>query len=461
MASTSNHPDEEKLIKSMYKTTLMIYKKSTSETLYDFSDEPRVRYFLQSDDPHTTVMPVLKLGVMLNQDERITIQDNRDDLTFNLKIKRIERQWDDELDEYKDVSEIAMLDLEFQAFISKSDDVGLKTEEKSTVEEDEDENLTSSDMKGPSSMTIVKFILSCIEHRNRFKIPINFNATDASKTDVPVINALALGISKCVTGEKTVVLQTPENDKTYNQIIVPPYNLKDFCNHLQTVYGVYKSGLIIYQDLKYLYVIPELSDNYSVPEDEHNKVFIYIYDQNVATADESKVGSYDDTDGDRYVMMQPANYKFVNMGEFEKETTGNIFDVTSDSSIDASVTYEGDSFGGASPLVETDSGLKGTNTVSKDRTRYFNDELDNDFAMSSLVEGLKLKQVQCNMQFRDVDIDIFKFNRIYHIIFNDDSIIDGKYGGDFKLISAKKSLVQGDGRNPMTSLVNCVFAKIQ
>ena len=459
MASTSNHPDEEKLIKSMYKTTLLIYKKSTGETLYDFTDEPRVRYFIQSDNPHVTVMPVLKLGVMLNQDERITIQDNRDDLTFNLKIIRIERQWDDELDEYKDVSEIAMLDLEFQAFIAKSDDVGLKTEEKSTVEEDEDNNFTTNDMKGPSSMTVVKFILSCIEHRNRFKIPINFNATDSSKTDVPVINALALGISKCVTGEKSVVLQTPENDKTFNQIIVPPYNLKDFCNHLQTVYGVYKSGLIVYQDLKYLYVIPEVSTEYEVPEDEHNKVTVYVYDQNVATADESKVGSYDD--GDQYVIMQPANYKFANMGEFEKETTGNKFNVVSDSTVDGAVTYEGDSFGGASPLTETDSGITGTNSVSSDRVRYFGDELDNEFATSALIERMKLKQVQCNMQFRDVDIDIFKFNRVYHFIFNDDSIIDSKYGGDFKLVTVVKSLTQGDGRNPMTSIVNCVFEKIQ
>ena len=460
MSSTSNHPDEEKLIKSLYKTTLLIYKKSTGETLYDFSDEPRVRFFMEADDPHMTVMPILELGVMLNQDERITIQDNRDDLTFNLKIKRIERQWDNELDEYKDISENAMLDLEFQAFMSKNDDVGLKTEEKSLTEEDEDNNLSSKDMKGPSSMTLVKFILSCIEHRNRFKIPINFNATDASKTDVPVINALALGISKCVTTEKSVVLQTPDNDKTYNQIIVPPYNLKDFCNHLQTVYGVYKSGLIVYQDLKYLYVIPEVSDNYDVPEDEHNKVFIYVYDQNVATADESKVGSYDDTDSDRYVIMQPANYKFINMGEFEKETSGNIFDVVSDTSVDGAVTYEGDSFGGSSPLVESDSGLKGSNSVSSDRVRYFGDELDNDFATSAMIEGIKLRQVQCNMQFRDVDIDIFKFNRIYHIIFNDDVIIDSKYGGDFKLVSARKTIVQGDGRNPMTTSVSCIFAKI-
>ena len=140
MSSTSNHPDEEKLIKSLYKSTLLIYKKSTGETLYDFSDEPRVRFFMEADDPHMTVMPILELGVMLNQDERITIQDNRDDLTFNLKIKRIERQWDNELDEYKDISENAMLDLEFQAFMSKNDDVGLKTEEKSLTEEDEDNN---------------------------------------------------------------------------------------------------------------------------------------------------------------------------------------------------------------------------------------------------------------------------------------------------------------------------------
>ena len=134
--------------------------------------------------------------------------------------------------------------------------------------------------------------------------------------------------------------------------------------------------------------------------------------------------------------------------------------MVSDTSVDGAVTYEGDSFGGASPLVESDSGLKGSNSISSDRVRYFGDELDNDFATSAMIEGIKLRQVQCNMQFRDVDIDIFKFNRIYHIIFNDDVIIDSKYGGDFKLVSARKTIVQGDGRNPMTTSVSCIFAKI-
>ena len=202
MASTGNHPDKTKLIKSNYISTLLIYRKSTGEMLFDFENEPRVKYIIETDDHNQAVMPVIKLGVMLNTDERIIIQENRDDLTFNLKLKRIERRWDDEKNDYEIETEVAELDLEFQAWMARTDDVNLKTGDKETTTEDEDSNKSSSDMKSPTNMAVVDFIITCIKYRNRFKIPINFNMSGSSKSDIPVVNALAYGISTCVKEPK-------------------------------------------------------------------------------------------------------------------------------------------------------------------------------------------------------------------------------------------------------------------
>lgn len=460
MASTGNHPDKTKLIKSNYISTLLIYRKSTGEMLFDFENEPRVKYIIETDDHNQAVMPVIKLGVMLNTDERIIMQENRDDLTFNLKLKRIERRWDDEKNDYEIETEVAELDLEFQAWMARTDDVNLKTGDKETTTEDEDSNKSSSDMKSPTNMAVVDFIITCIKYRNRFKIPINFNMSGSSKSDIPVVNALAYGISTCVKEPKSVIMQLPESDKTFNQIICPPYNLKDFCKHLQLNYGLYKSGLIVFQDLKYLHIIPEFSEDYAVADGEFNSVYIYIYDKQVSVNSEEMVGSYKDDDNSRYVVMQPAQYNFINMDEFEKETIGNKFRILTDEGVDKSVTYEGDTFSGESPLTEMKTELTGSNSTADDRVRHFNNEMNNEMVSSAAVFQTKLGIIQCSMQLRDVNIDIFKYNRLYHIIFNDDSIIDAKYGGTFKLINATKTLSQGQVKNPMTSYVNCVFAKV-
>ena len=160
------------------------------------------------------------------------------------------------------------------------------------------------------------------------------------------------------------------------------------------------------------------------------------------------------------VVMQPAQYNFINMDEFEKETIGNKFRILTDEGVDKSVTYEGDTFGGKSPLTEMKTELTGSNSTADDRVRHFNNEMNNEMVSSAAVFQTKLGMIQCSMQLRDVNIDIFKYNRLYHIIFNDDSIIDAKYGGTFKLINATKTLSQGQVKNPMTSYVNCVFAKV-
>ena len=150
----------------------------------------------------------------------------------------------------------------------------------------------------------------------------------------------------------------------------------------------------------------------------------------------------------------------LRMDEFEKETIGNKFRILTDEGVDKSVTYEGDTFGGKSPLTEMKTELTGSNSTADDRVRHFNNEMNNEMVSSAAVFQTKLGMIQCSMQLRDVNIDIFKYNRLYHIIFNDDSIIDAKYGGTFKLINATKTLSQGQVKNPMTSYVNCVFAKV-
>ena len=72
----------------------------------------------------------------------------------------------------------------------------------------------------------------------------------------------------------------------------------------------------------------------------------------------------------------------------------------------------------------------------------------------------KLNTIACQMTFRDVDVDIFTFNRVYNFIFNDDLTLDAKYGGKFKLLNVRKTITQEDGMNHMNCTVVATFAKM-
>lgn len=459
MATTENHPKEEKLQKAKYKIDAMAYGQESGETYFDFTDTPKVKYFIQVDNPSSSVMPALQCGIMLTDDERLLIQEHRNDLTIQLKMTKLDMVWDEEISEYNVESETPIFDLKFQAHINNEDSTKIKTEDKNVNEEDEDGNMTG-DINAMNHSEIVDFSLSCTDFRNEFKKSINFNHTTPGDSSATVFGAMALGISKVIKTSNTVIFQKPDNEKSYQQIISPVWNLKDFCNYMQTVYGVYDTGLIVYRDLHYLYIIPRYSEDYAVAKNDYNAVFGYIYDNDVAVNSETKIGYYKDDDNSRYVTMQPAKYKFGNLQEFSKEVIGNKFKVISNSSEESSVTYEGETFGGASPFEDFETGVEGSTSTADDRVRYLNSALNNPTEVKSFMFDAKLNTIACQMTFRDVDVDIFTFNRVYNFIFNDDLTLDAKYGGKFKLLNVRKTITQEDGMNPMNCTVVATFAKM-
>lgn len=455
-------PDPSKLMKSFYTVDAIIMGVESSEVYFNWTNKIKVRWLAISDDFEKAVMPIVRVSLSLSDDERLTIQEHKNDILINLKVHRIEKSYDEELQSYQDTSNNVVFDLNFQIFTMGPESTHLSKEERFDRTEIEGEDqLTSNNPNAEMKETPMIFVLSCTNFRNRFKIPINFNHTKLGSQDATVAGAMALGISKCVTAPKSVVFQDPDNTENYTQITVPPFNLKDFCNYMQHMYGVYKTGLIVYQDLKYLYVIPKISKNFAVPEGEYNSVTVFIYGSEAAISGESHVGYYKDDDNSTYTLMQTAGYQVVRMDEYIRETTGSDYNVVSDKQIESSISYGNGSFSNTKPYKEYATEIKGASSNSVKKVRNFHDELDNEMNATELVENAKLLVNTFTMSFRDVDIDVFKYNRLYRMNINENVNLDVRFGGTYKMLTAEKIITRENGNREMNSKVSATFAKLE
>jgi hypothetical protein len=429
-------PDITKLCEANYSYAIKLYVGSSGETILE-STKSILKILTKTDEPlsNNNVFPNLQLSLVIENDIHILIVKNKKDLVISLSMSVLQMHIDPADGARTIESDTGLFDLKFQAIVLEAESTQTSSEDNPSIKDTDDNGKTSISADNVPRTQTIKFKLSCTEHRNRFKKALNFNMSEegASPT-VTSVMALAYGISSIITESSSVILQTPDIDTPYLQITCPIFNLKDFCYHMQNVYGVYNKGIIVYQDLKYFYVIPAYSDSYAIAEDEFDTVHIYIYGIDQAPS-ANATGYYKDDDLSRYVVITAgrSSYAIVQNGEMIKETQGNKFKTNTFDLGEASVTYEGESWAGADAYTEVDSGIVGSSTESDDKTRYFYNDLNNDAILESHIFNLSSQTLVVQILLRGVDVSILTFNRSYKLIFKDDIILDGRYGGWYRL----------------------------
>lgn len=438
-----------------------VYFESTKE------NQVAVRSFVKFDSPQlgNMLFPDLTLSFIATKQQKLLIHRNKNDLIFYVEIN-IREYSNSEANEGNtgsiEVGTKPWFKGAFQGIIVNKDPVDFMNEETDWYKPDEtsdsaEEDSDAIETDAPSfedrnEMIHVK--LSNIAHRNRFKKMINFNMINATP-----IEALAYGIQTAVNGNNQVILQQPENEKQYVQITSPVWSLKDFVYHMQTVYGLYKSGVIIYQDVDMLYIIPKVSTNYAVKANDYNQVHIHFID--LTDGITSNVNSYEkDTKSGRYIITTTDKFKLVNNSEYNKEVFGNKFSTFDKTSGDNSVylTSSGE-LGGQSPLRNYDAKIKGTTAYADDKRKFFHNELNNSYLISEKIIETRLLTKMCTFTVTFCDPSIFTYNKIYKLIFDTNDKYENQHGGYYKLINITTII---SAENSRDSLATCrvLMAKI-
>jgi len=463
----SDMPEVEKICKARYGYDLHIYGTSDGKTIVQAKDKVVIKAILKQDAPYEVLdsgavtFPVLRVVITVDKDQHIQMMNYREDLSVSLSMVVYDEQRSNEnIISEKDaiVEERILFSNIFQALIETPEDVTLSITENPTITENED-GTYNADPSVAQQLKDITLNLSCIAHRNRFKNAVNLNALKpGAGKNVRPFDVLAYGISFFVKEKDSVILQNPDNDNKEMQVTVPPWNLRDFCSFMQTVYGIYSTGLLIYQDLKYLYVIPKYSNKYAVPKDEFDKVHIFVVPPNQVYP--NTIGYYKDSDGSRYIVTcgGPECFTPINTAEALKELQGSIIKVFASQYAEGSVTFDDEKWGGSPAMPQFNTGIKGSNPDAKDKVRYFHNELSNNYLLDEYILNLQFSQRAIVMQLSDADYTIFTFNRSYKITFLMDPIVEAEYGGDYKLYDARHA-ISAQENEPMSSMSVLTFHK--
>lgn len=452
--------DRSKITKARYGYNLKVFVGSSGKTIVEGKDVFRIRSFRKIDDPimKDLLFPKVELEVVVDSDQRKLIQKNRSDIIVLLSMN-VRNEYVGPTNMITVMSDRVLWEHKFQAVIAQQDDTNLESEDNPSFKENPEgiKSAPSADM-APKYST-VKMTVSVIEHRNQMKKVVNFNNSSASSDPVATVaGTFAAAMLKIGCKPKSVIFQQPDRTTTFKQIPVPIWNFKDFSKYMQTVFGVYKTGLIVYRDLDYLYVIPNASKDYAIPDNTFNQIHIYQESASFAGSVPQGSGMYEDKDASRYVISQSKTYRFINMEDFMKETAGNKFKIFSPESAEKSLTSEGGSYSWTSPFADMDSGLKG-NINSDDKIRYFNNELSNEYLQEELTFKLKLSTEMLTLSVSDVDFSILTYNKTYKVIFNDDPKIEAQKGGFYKLLYIEHN-ISANNAEPLSSMSNLLLVKL-
>jgi hypothetical protein len=457
-----DNPDITKLCEANYAYTIKLYVGSSGDMILE-SQNSVLKSLVKTDEPlsNNNVFPNLQLTLVIENDIHVLIVKHKKDLVISLSMSVLQMHIDPSTGTRSIESDTGLFDLKFQAIILEAESTQISSEDNEAVSSNSDDTKSSISADNIPRTQTIKFKLSCTEHRNRFKKAINFNMSEeGASPSVTSGMAMAYGLSSVITTAKSVIFQNPDIETPYLQITSPILNLKDFCYHMQTVYELYAKGIIVYQDLKYFYVIPAYSDAYAIAENEFDTVHIYIYGINQAST-ANAVGYYADADSSRYVIVTTGRntYTIIQNGEFLKETQGNKFKVHTADLGDASISYEGDAWSGADAYTELDSGIEGSCADSNDKVRYFYNDLNNKAIIDAHVFHMASQALVIQILLRNIDMSILTFNRSYKLVFKDDLTIDERYGGMYRLYTVSQ-FIYANNAEPLTSMANITLLKI-
>lgn len=297
--------------------------------------------------------------------------------------------------------------------LMKSEDINKDT--KSPVNEDD------SDMSDVHT-TRVSVYLFHISSLLTYKKFYNYILDNAS-----VSAGLTLIIDKSEFIEEAIV-DTPDNDVKYANLIMPPYNLRNSFYSLQYRYGVYANGMILFLDQKRLYCLKALSVNH----EQYSKTNCEFTRLKMKTVQNSITFPYImgiNKDDGSYMFESDSKLSKQNYDVLLGEIQGDTMVYSNFNQILDCVEGNGTTNSKANtPTREITLGKRShQDTGIKMDIEY--DELNNGYNMLSEVRKTNANMV-VPITVHGVDLDVFSPEKRV-ILEIDDTIKNQKYGGDY------------------------------
>lgn len=242
---------------------------------------------------------------------------------------------------------------------------------------------------------------------------INTRLGPAKGSDPADISTALMYIINKTSIERAIV-DKPDNDLPYTNIILDAANLRNSIHYLQNVYGIYNYGLLTFLDYDMLYILSRYAEGHDYEKDDlpYNRIYVND-DPNGATGftlvnrdKETKEIIYDISD----------TPKSEDIATVSGEIHGDMTIFTNFGMGYSCIQFkDGKVIGSKSPILSI-----GRTTTSHDSTgkkvsiEY--DELNNPQLMMSSLRAASIDSITI-ITINGVDIDSLRPNKIYNIVF--------------------------------------------
>ena len=211
-----------------------------------------------------------------------------------------------------------------------------------------------------------------------------------------IVDAI-IGLAQ-ITDQGKLLFSYPDNQYFYNNSIIIPYNLTFIggIKFLQTVYGIYNKGYILFRDYDVTYLIDKSINCNAYRNGEFKRVYI-SYDE-LTKAEGNIYGQYRDNANMRYVVNTIHSPIISTNGTSENEL---LFDNMH--------------------VINTTTGkstVKNINMVkssSNKTTKIVENKYNNDFIVNSTAYEIELNNKSVTMSFNEIDLDLFTPNKEFYL----------------------------------------------
>ena len=212
-------------------------------------------------------LPIYECDCVVPIDKMTLIRSNQDSIYAVLTIQKERYKSNDSL---TPESTEEILNQTFVPFFTEDSFSSIVPGESET-EESKDTPISTFDMSATLTKRL-KFALYSVIGLSLNKVLLNYVADEAdvgSMLKFLISKAFEKISSKEIKG---CIIDNPDNDDTYKNLIITPHNLNTAIKELQARYGIYRNGLTCFFDPPVLYVLNKFSLDHDYEKDKPNKL---------------------------------------------------------------------------------------------------------------------------------------------------------------------------------------------
>lgn len=369
------------------------------------------------DKSYDRFFPILNLIAMINYDSYSLIMNNYNKILFNINMYISETQENNNSVEKSTYAfKKAIIKSQFRPTLENVNPILSENMMKSILPEDVNVN------KDQNNIPLNLYLFN-EEHIRKYRKLLN---TVVQDTNMSSILYYVFDYFKM----KNVLLSKPDNINTYDQVLIPPYNLLSTVDYLQKIYGIYNNGYVLFQDYDVLYLVSKKAECNAYRRNEYKRIHFNIVDISNPNAVLSS-GYSEDKDSSTYIINVPTPVSMKNKAINEKDKKFNQMII-----VDSK----------AGKVTTKDINLKGYGNYKT--PRIFHNNYSNPYIENSIKNEMEEFNNIFAIPIEDIDMSLLSVNKEYLISF-ENTAINTVYGGKCRL--AKTTTVFNKNMDHFTS----------